>query len=156
MDSKDNKVKSTGAILAEVEIPINAPKKVVWDTFANKTSEWWGKAFYASKKPAKFKIDLKLGGNMYEDTEDGAGLIWFNILGINEEEMIYVIGYTRPPFGGPATGLITFEFLKKGDNETIFKVSDATFGHVSEELIAGAEAGWTAIFSGLKNYVENN
>ena len=52
--------------------------------------------------------------------------------------------------------MITFEFQDKNDSETIFKVSDATFGHVSEDLIAGAEAGWTAIFNELKNYVENN
>ena len=154
MNPTDSVVKPTGAILAEMELPINAPRKAVWDAFVNEAGDWWHKDFITSKGPAKFVVDAKIGGHMYEDAGDGAGLIWFTILGVVPQEMIYVLGHMRPPYGGPAMALITFTFEEKGENETIFKVSDATFGHVSEELVAGAETGWKMLFTELKTYVE--
>jgi uncharacterized protein YndB with AHSA1/START domain len=154
MTSNDSVLMPTGAIVAEAELTINAPRQVVWDAFFKDAHEWWRKDFYTSKTPAKFVIDDKIGGNMYEDTGDGTGLIWFTILGIVPLELVYVIGYSRPPFGGPASGLITFTFEEKGENETIFKISDATHGHVTEKSVAGAETGWTMIFTELKNFVE--
>ncbi len=154
MSSSNSVVKSAGSIVAEMELPINASRKVVWEAFVNKTNEWWPKDFCASRRPAKFVVDLKLGGNMYEDAGEGTGLIWFTILGIWPEEMLYVIGHTRPPFGGPASGLITFELETKSESESVFKVSDATHGEVSEESVAGAESGWRMLFSELKKYVE--
>jgi len=66
----------------------------------------------------------------------------------------YVIGHTRPPFGGPASGLITFSLEDKGENETVFKESDATHGHVTTELKASAESEWRVLFTELKTYVE--
>jgi uncharacterized protein YndB with AHSA1/START domain len=154
MSSTKNGLLSTGAIIAEVEISIEAPRKVVWDAFVNKTNDWWRKDFYASKGPAEFKVDLKLGGYMYEDAGDGTGLIWFTILGIWPEENLYVSGHSRPPYGGPATGLITFELKSDGESKTIFKISDATHGHVTEEMIPQAQEGWLMIFNELKKYVE--
>lgn len=91
---------------------------------------------------------------MYEDAGDGTGLIWFTILGIWPQEMLYVTGHTRPPFGGPAPALITFTLEEKSDNETIFKVSDATHGHVTEDFTSSAEGGWKALFTELKTHIE--
>ncbi len=156
MNPIDKVVKSTGSVFVEMELSIMAPRRVVWNAFVNKTNDWWHRDFYTSKGPAKFVIDLRLSGNMYEDAGDGAGLIWFTILGIVPDEMLYVIGHTRPPFGGPASGLITFELEAKSETETIFKVSDATFGQVSEDSVTQAESGWRMLFEELKKYVENS
>lgn len=154
MTPTDSGIKTAGAIQAEMELTINAPRKVVWDAFVNATSEWWHKDFYTSKGPAKFVVDLKLGGHMYEDAGLGAGIVWFTILGIWPEEKLWVVGYTCPPFGGPATGLITFELVEKSDTVTIFKVSDATHGHVTADLASNAEGGWRMLFSELKKHAE--
>ena len=156
MNTTDSIVKPAGAILAEIELAISAPRKRVWEAFVNETNDWWHKDFYASKRPAKFVVDLKLGGHMHEDAGDGTGLIWFTILGIWPEEMLYVVGHTRPPYGGPSSGLITFELEAKSEEETVFKVSDATFGHVTADLVESAEIGWRMIFAELKKHVENS
>ena len=154
MVSSDELLKPTGAILAEVDLSINAPKAVVWKALTEDIDKWWPKEFYASKTPAKFKVDLKLGGHMYEDAGANTGLIWFTILGIIPDEMLYVIGHTRPPFGGPASGLITFELKSTENNMTNLRVSDASFGHVTENMIETAKKGWTMIFTPMKEYVE--
>ncbi len=156
MTNPESIIKPTGAITAEMELTINGPRKVVWDSLINDIGQWWRKDFYAFGKDAKFVIDLKLGGHMYEDAGGGAGVVWFTILGIWPEEKLYVIGHTRPPFGGPASGLITFELEAKSEMETVFKVSDTTFGCVTEDLVASSVEGWKMIFDELKKHVEKS
>ncbi len=150
----ENSLKTTGAVVAELELTINAPRKKVWDAFFNDPHEWWHKDFYASSAPAKFVIDRKLGGFMYEDSGNGSGLIWFTILGLMPGEMVYAIGHVAPPFGGPATGLLTIKFDEVDANTTTFKLSDASFGHLTKNTASNAEAGWKMLFDELKKHVE--
>ena len=154
MTTTKSSMKPTGGIHAEMELTINAPRQKVWDAFLNDAHIWWHKDFYTSKTPAKFVIDSKIGGHMYEDAGNGTGLIWFNILGINPPEMLFAIGYTAPPFGGPAAGLLTFSLEEIDENTTRFKVSDATFGVVTENMAESASSGWTMLFTELKTHVE--
>jgi uncharacterized protein YndB with AHSA1/START domain len=156
MTSPDKPVTEICAILAEIEIIINASKAKVWKALTEDIAQWWPKEFFTSKNTIAFKVDLKLGGNMYEDFGDGAGMAWFSILGIYPEEMLYVTGHTRPPYGGPATGLITFAIEEKGENEVLFKVSDSSFGHLTENSIPSAQEGWKMIFTPMKLYCEKD
>ena len=55
-----------------------------------------------------------------------------------------------------STVLAIVELDSKSESETIFKVSDATHGQVSEESVAGAESGWRMLFLELKKYVEGS
>ena len=154
MNTKESAVKSAGAIQAEMELTINAPRQRVWEAFLNEPHEWWHKDFYTSKGPATFRIDSKIGGYMYEDAGDGNGLIWFTVLGIVPGEMLHTVGYTAPPYGGPAAGLVTFAFEEVDANTTKFKVTDHSFGHVSADMVSQAETGWKMLFTELKTHVE--
>jgi uncharacterized protein YndB with AHSA1/START domain len=154
VSTTESVVKTAGAIQAVMELTINAPRQRVWEAFLNEPHEWWHKDFFTAKGPATFRIDSKIGGYMYEDAGDGAGMIWFTILGIWPGEMLFTIGHTAPPYGGPATGLVTFAFEEVDENTTKFKVTDDSFGHVSEDMVASAEGGWKMLFTELKTHVE--
>ena len=156
MTNTEKAVKPTGAIQVEMEITIAASKETVWKAFIDDIGIWWHKDFYASKAPSKLVIEPRLGGMMYEDTGNGAGMTWFTIVGLVPGESIYAVGYARPPHGGPSTGLVVFSLEEKGENETVFKVSDSTHGVVSEKLAEEAGGGWTKLFTELKTFVEKN
>jgi uncharacterized protein YndB with AHSA1/START domain len=140
--------------VVELEIPIDAPREKVWHALMNEPHQWWHKDFYVAKRPAKFVIEPKLGGRGYEDCGDGTGFVWFEIIGLEPNEMLYVQGQIRPPFGGPATSLIIFTLEDDGDNKTVLKVSDAVHGHVSEKMAESLDSGWKMLFGELKSYSE--
>ena len=91
---------------------------------------------------------------MYEDAGDGAGLIWFTIMGLVPGEVMYAIGHTAPPYGGPATGLLQFTFEKIDEHTTRFKLTDSSFGHLAASDVGNAEKGWKMLFAELKTHVE--
>ena len=154
MNMATETIKPAGAIQVELEITINAPREEVWKAFVEESNAWWHKDFYVSKRPAKFVIEPKLGGRMFEDCGDGTGFTWFTILGIEPNESLYVTGHIRPPYGGPCTTLIWFSLENKGKDKTVLKISDTTHGHVSEAMAESMDSGWKMLFNELKALAE--
>ncbi len=136
----------------ELEIPIEASRKQVWKAITEEINLWWRKDFYASSKTKQFVLEPRLGGRMYEDTGNGAGLVWYTVLGIEPLESLYFVGYLTPAFGGPATSILEVG-LKDSGKHTILKISDAILGPEADP--SEKEAGWRMLFEeGLKMYVE--
>ncbi len=146
-------IKPVGAIQVEFEVTIDAPREETWQAFIDDAGTWWHKDFYVSKGNAKFTIEPKLGGRMFEDGGDGTGFTWFTVQGVVPNEQLYVSGYIRPPFGGPCTSLVTFTFEDAGPGKTVVKISDTTHGHVSDKTASNLEGGWRVLFTGLRDHV---
>lgn len=135
----------------ELEIPIDAPRDRVWKTLCEDPTSWWPRDFYATGAK-RFVIEPRLGGSFYEDAGDGAGLVWYTVMGIDPKKSMTLSGFIVPDFGGPATSLLELK-LEGSGKKTVLKVSDAHFGKRNEEC--DREEGWRTIFeAGLKRVVE--
>ncbi|HVL67445.1 MAG TPA: metalloregulator ArsR/SmtB family transcription factor [Vicinamibacterales bacterium] len=135
----------------EIEIDIAAPPAAVWDALTKETTLWWPTDFYTGPATG-FHMEPRIGGRLFEDWGDGAGVIWYEIFALNPGVSIDLQGSMGVPYG-PAISLLHLELEARGD-ATRLKVSDATFGAGAD--CAAKESGWRRVFAeGLKRHVEN-
>lgn len=137
----------------ELEIEIQATPAKVWKALTRETTDWWPKDFYSNPRTKGFHLEAKLGGRMYEDLGDDAGVIWFQVFAIDPQKTLDLQGCMAVPYG-PAHTLLHLELVPNGKS-TILKVSDSTIGLVKS---SGEDKfdGWKQIFEGsLKAFVES-
>ncbi|MDZ4723730.1 MAG: hypothetical protein SGI97_07485 [candidate division Zixibacteria bacterium] len=152
MSNPSDEKKEVSALQIELEITIKASRERVWKALVEESTMWWRKDFYATANPKAFIIEPKIGGRVYEDAGDGAGLIWYNVIGIETGRSINCVGHISPPYGGPATSLLRLSLEEKGKNETVLRLTDALFGHLPS---CSAKEGWLMLFDeSFKAYVE--
>jgi len=143
------------AVQIDLEFNYDAPIRKVWRALVIETTKWWPKDFYTSNKTKSFVIRPKLGGHMFENLGNGAGLVWMTVLGIEAPKYLYLAGHISPPFGGPAVSLLTINLAEKGKTGTTIKLQDNCFGQISEKMAQSLDDGWKILFEGnLKPYVE--
>ena len=134
----------------ELEIEIAAPAKDVWRALTEDTTRWWPKDFYTGPATG-FHMEPRLGGRLYEDWGDGAGVIWYEIFAINPGTSIDLQGSLAVPYGA-GTSLLHLELAQK-KRTTVLKVSDVTIGAAGDAT--EKTKGWETIFrAGLKRHVE--
>lgn len=141
---------SSGVQRVELEVPIAAPPGDVWRALLRDTTLWWPCQFYTG--PAKgFHIEPHLGGKVYEDWGDGAGVVWYQVFAINPGVSLDLQGCLAVPYG-PAISLLHLELAPVAAG-TVLKVSDSTIGEGHSS--AGKVDGWQQVFGGgLKAFVE--
>ena len=136
----------------ELEIPIAAPTPKVWAALTKEIDLWWRKDFYASERTKRFVLEPKLGGRMYEDAGEGAGVTWYTVMGIDPQRSLYLVGHLTSSFGGPATSILEL-VLEESGKTTVLKLTDSTLGPPSD--CSSKESGWKMLFEeGLKAHVE--
>lgn len=136
----------------ELEIIIAGSTERVWKALVEETTFWWPRDFYTSPQTKGFHLEPKLGGKMYEDLGEGAGVIWYEVFAINPTHSLDLKGYLAVPYG-PAFSLLHLE-LKASGKKTVLMLSDSTFG-ISTDGRESKLAGWKQLFEdGLKGYVE--
>ena len=142
---------TSGLERVELEIEIAAEPATVWRALTTETTFWWPRAFYTG--PAKgFHMEPRIGGKVFEDWGDGAGVVWYEIFALNPGVSLDLHGQMAVPYG-PAVTLLHLELVAEGGG-TRLKVSDSTIGVTGdpkEKL-----SGWEQVFrDGLKRYVES-
>jgi DNA-binding transcriptional ArsR family regulator len=143
-----------GVAQVELEVPIKARPARVWQALVGETSRWWLKDFYTSPAAKGFVIEPKLGGRVYEDWGDGAGQVWYTVIGLDPQKSLLLLGHLTPAFGGPATTMLRLDLAAAGKG-TRLGLSDTIFGRVGDEKLTQTRQGWTMLFDGgLKAYVE--
>ena len=97
-------------------------------------------------------FEVKPGGRLYEDSGNGNGLVWYQVIALNAPNSITMSGFIAPPFGGPATSLLNVSFSPKDKSATVMEVTDSTFGCLEE---ATTLEGWRLLFEdGFKAWIE--
>jgi len=151
-EGEATKMRTAALEQVELEISIKAPLERVWKALVEETTFWWPKDFYTSPKTKGFYIEPKLGGRMYEDWGDDAGVIWYEVFAIDPPRSLDLRGYLAVPYG-PGFSLLHLELKQKG-NETVLMLSDSTIGAPKDDGKAKFE-GWRQLFeAGLKTYLE--
>jgi uncharacterized protein YndB with AHSA1/START domain len=139
-----------------IEIPISAPKERVWKAILEELPEWWPQDFLCFPESQKIRFEPWPGGRLYEQTEDGRGILWSTVVMIMPGQAIEFAGTVTPTYGGPN---ITTYRLEVGDADggSMFKVVNSLFGRMTAEGEESISEGWKYLFvSGLKAYVEAN
>lgn len=136
----------------ELEVPIAASRATVWDCMINQIAIWWRQDFLVNTN-ARFVLEPRVGGLLYEDTGDGHGFVWYVVHGIEKERSLYLIGHMRPPYGGPTTSMLLIT-LEDAPGGTLLKLSDCEMGKVSETHTRNLDDGWQLLFAELKRLAE--
>lgn len=154
MSTKNKSETGYGVAQIEMEIAIAAKPERVWSALIGETSRWWLRDFYSDTSAKGFVIEPTLGGRAYEDWGDGAGFVWYTVIGIQAPRSITMQGLLTPAFGGPSQTILQLA-LEASGKATTLRLSDTLFGKVSDEKREQTREGWQLLFgSGLKAFVE--
>lgn len=154
MGSTPQEFLTVRAARVEMEVEIAASAKRVWKALVEETGTWWPRSFYAGKAPKAFVLEPRVGGRMYEDWGDGAGLLWFTVVSLDPPRVLELAGHLFPAYGGPATSLVRIEISERR-GKSLLRLTDAIHGHLASDTDAKLDSGWKELFaSAFKRYVE--
>jgi len=137
-----------------LEVPIKAPREVVWRSLVDDIGEWWPKQFYVGTSPKRFRLEPKVGGLVWEDWGDGEGVVFGQVLTFQRNTRVQWAGDMSAEFGGPARSVTTFT-LAESERGTTLTFRDTPFGALSEMALKGLAEGWKFLLEGcFRPYVE--
>lgn len=128
----------------DLEWTIEARREQVWEALTHEIDQWWPREFHVTEG-ATFRLQSEIGGRLFEDLGKGRGFVWFHITGFLPPEKLLLRGEIAPPYGGPATTLVTWELIAQGEG-TVMRLTDCLFGALDEKQRSAVEEGWQLIF----------
>jgi len=154
MPSKSSTNSEFRVLEIELEVSIAAPPARVWKALMEETGQWWPREFFVGPSPKGFIIEPRVGGRMYEDWGNGAGLMWAQVIAYDPPNSIDLLGHLTAQFGGPASTQFRIALSEK-DKGTVLKLSDTVFGRLSDEKYNQTKEGWSYLLDGaLRKHVE--
>ncbi len=147
---------ATGILETHMEVRLSATAEAVWQALTTEIGAWWPEEFYAGGEPTRrqYHLEAEPGGRMFEEWEDGGGVLWATVVTVNPEKQLQVMGTSFPNWGGPSIWFGTWELEVDGP-DTLLRFSDSTFGRISDSLAEQKDRGWRYLFGGvLKAHIE--
>lgn len=142
------------ALRYELEIPIHASPERVWRGLTQEIDAWWLPDFHMAGAGSHLTFDARAGGQLLEQSDDGGSLLWWTVQACTPGRLLYLFGHIAPDWGGPTTSMMKLELVEI-DGGCTLRVSDALFGHVTDDHARSLQEGWTQLFTdGLKKHVE--
>lgn len=139
-----------------LEVPIQAAPAKVWDALVERTNEWWLADFRILGPDSKVELEAVAGGRLVEQTESGAGLVWYTVQMVVPGKSLHLVGHTAPSWGGPVLSMLEL-VIEATDRGSVLKVSDALVGVTTEAKVESLKSGWKQLFGdGLSPYVQGS
>ena len=140
-----------------LELDINASRATVWKALTADIQQWWPAKFYVGSSPKRFLLEPRVGGRLYEDWGDDAGVLFGTITVFNEESQLQWAGDMSADFGGPARSVTTFQLkADKSGKGTSLTFRDTPYGLLSDMAMEHLEQGWQWLLSDcFKPFIEN-
>lgn len=136
------------------EVQINADPERVWKALTEETSAWWHRDFYTGTTPRAFRIELELGGRVYEDWGDGQGAVWWTVKALERNRLLTLSGEVDHNCGGPSSNICSFELVAQ-DGGTRLRLTETIFGVIGDATAQSLEDGWRLLLEEcLKPWVE--
>ena len=131
------------------ELTIAAPVEQTFKVFVERCGEW----FASCARPGEnvMRLQPRVGGLMFEDYGDGAGMTLATITHFIPNQRI---GMSGEFCGNEACLSNVFFDFQEADNGTLIKMSHHMAGEVSDQHYAEFDAGWTELFERFKKLVE--
>ena len=147
-------IKTSSTAIVKLDFPINASPENVWKAITEETTRWWDKDFVSLKDSTGVILEPRIGGRLYEETEDGRGLVWANVIAINPGKSIDFMGCMTPEWTGPTITMFKLA-IEATEEGSVLKLTEGLVGNVTEETTQSMEEGWTFLFgTKLKGYLE--
>jgi uncharacterized protein YndB with AHSA1/START domain len=148
-------IQPSATAVVKLEYRINAPQERVWRCMIEETSRWWDHEFVSLQGSTCVILEPIIGGKLYEETEDGRGLVWATVIAIDPGKSIDFLGCMTPAWTGPTMTMIQFA-LKTDGNATVLTMTEGLLGRVTEETTASMKEGWDFVLGQkLKVYAEH-
>ena len=138
-----------------MELEIDATREQVWKALTDNIGDWWPVEFYAGGKVGKrrFLFEAHPGGRMYEQWDNGGGVLWGTTVCADPNVLLQVLGYSFPNWGGPSQSYNTWELKENGSGARLL-FSESTLGRVSDRNLAEKDKGWKFLLHTLKAHLE--
>lgn len=136
------------------EVPVRAHRDRVWQGLTVEIGAWWPKHFFTHPNPAGFVLEPFLGGRVFEDWGDGAGVLWGTVVVWVPGQRMTWACEMYPDWSGPGRSFVTFNLEDRGQ-ETLVKVEDAGICINAVQAGTSLNSGWHELIGvHLKNYLE--
>jgi uncharacterized protein YndB with AHSA1/START domain len=131
-------------------IVLAAARPAAWRALTTAIDTWWPADYRATAGPGRMQLEPHLGGRLWEtpraDTKSGNGVLWYQVIALDEPASLVLSGFLAPPFGGPALSLLRLTLEEGVAGTTTLELHDSIVGRVDA---AQVEAGWRSIVAGL-------
>ncbi len=138
-----------------VQLEIAASVENVWAGLTTNIGAWWPAEFYAGGDPGarEFHLQAEPGGKMMETWHTGGGVLWGNVVMVEPNVRLQILGATFPNWGGPQHWFGTWDLASKAGT-TLLTFSEHAVGRTSESGTAEKDKGWVFLWATLKAHVE--
>ncbi|MFN0063702.1 MAG: SRPBCC domain-containing protein [Myxococcaceae bacterium] len=151
MSKKTNKHLPVAAVEFRFTIDPPVAQKKAWAALTGQVHAWWPKDFRATGPDSRITLEPRLSGRLFETSDDGNGLVWYQVIALDAPRSLLLSGVIAAPFGGPAMSLLRLTLQENGAKATVLEVHDALFGHIEG---CDAESGWRTVFGSLASYLK--
>lgn len=143
-----------GVARQQMEVSIAAAPGKVWKALTSRIGEWWPSSFVYGGENARFVLEEKPGGRLYEDWGNDEGFLWGHVVYLKRDAELRIICPLMSDTEGPGTVQTIFKLESVGA-ETLLKMDEVAFGCVTEKTGKSLEGGWKELLgTHLKGYVE--
>jgi len=147
---------STNAVttIVGLSFDLTTKRERVWRAIVDETAGWWPKKMLVGGEKSKLVFEARLGGRLYEERGQGAGLTWYTVIAIDPGVSLELSGHVTARFGGPAVSQLHIELADAGTGTRI-SITDGVIGRDRGDTGHRVSEGWSMIFgNNLKHYIE--
>ncbi len=138
------------------EVLIRADRDRSWQGLTAEIGAWWPRHFFTHPNPAGFVLEPFLGGRVYEDWGDTAGVLWGTVVVWVPGQRMTWACEMYPDWSGPGRSFVTFTLEDRGQ-ETAVKVEDCGICINAHQAGTSLNSGWHELIGvHFKNYIEAN
>lgn len=136
------------------EVLVHAPRDRAWQALTADIGAWWPRHFFTHPNPTGFMLEPFLGGRVYEDWGNAAGVLWGTVVVWVPGQRMTWACEMYPDWSGPGRSFVTFTLEDRG-RDTLVKVEDAGICINAAQAGASLHNGWHELISvHFKNYAE--
>jgi len=131
LEGKGSTVEQARTIKIESEIRLHASPERVWKAVTDEQQDWYPYN-YGGKRLKRIVTEPGVGGRVYEDWGDGAGILYSHVTYWDPPRAIGLRGFLQP-----AIVLEQWMSLEADGEDTVLKHSTTTFGSITDEMAEG-------------------
>ena len=144
-------------ITLNMAVNIAAPPADVWRALTADINHWWPQSFFTGGEESSRQLVFEAtpGGRMYEQWDADSGLLWAQVVAVQPNRLLQVLGHSFPNWGGPSTWYGTWEFAGD-DRGTKLSFSESVVGRVPDGYVDDKTKGWNFLWDCLRAHLEGS
>jgi len=138
------------------EVLLRTSRDRAWQGLTAEIGAWWPRHFFTHPNPAGFVLEPFLGGRVYEDWGDTAGVLWGTVVVWVPGQRMTWACEMYPDWSGPGRSFVTFTLEDRGPH-TLVKVEDHGICINAHQAGTSLNSGWNELIgTHFRNFIEAN